>query len=83
MTIDQINGWLATSPAASYLRTALATAAFTFLTDVQASLPNLGLHPLLAALVAAAIPPALRALNPADGIFGKGEVVLVEDGDED
>ena len=76
MTLETINGWLATSPAASYLRTALATAAFTFLTDVQANLPNLGLHPLLAALVAAAIPPALRALNPADGVFGKGEITV-------
>lgn len=76
MTMHLINGWLATSPAASYLRTALATAAFTFLTDVQANLPNLGLHPLFAALIAAAIPPALRALNPADGVYGRGETTV-------
>ena len=76
MTFQKIKTWMAVSPAASYARAALATAAFSFLTDIQANLPNLGLHPVVAVLVASLLPVVLRALNPADGIFGKNETTV-------
>ena len=69
---NNLKSWMAVSPIASGLRTAVALGAVSALNFVLDNYAGWGL-PLVAQLaLAAVIPPALRALNPADGVFGAG-----------
>lgn len=74
---EDFKAWLAVSPIASGLRTAVALGAVSGLNFIMEQYTNWGL-PLVAQLaVASVIPPIIRALNDADGVFGAG----VEDDD--
>lgn len=70
--------WLATSPLASALRTALALGVVTGLNYVTEHVADFGLPVIVQLVVAASIPPIVRALNPADGVFGTGATVTEE-----
>ena len=72
---ENLKSWLAVSPVASGLRTAVALGAVSALNFILDNYTGWGL-PLVAQLaIASVIPPALRAMNPSDGIFGKGATV--------
>lgn len=68
--------WFATSPLATSLRVAAGLGAAAALDYVAKNVGNFNLPVVVQLAVAAAIPPILRALNPADGVYGKGETVV-------
>jgi hypothetical protein len=74
--MDEFLRWFATSPIASFLRVLLSTV----ITLAVADFVKLGAFDLsnweawLIAALAAAIPPLLRWLNPADTAYGIGKL---------
>lgn len=74
--MNSFTSWFATSPIASFLRTAIGIGFAASLKWVAENIGNLQISPIALALVAAVIPPALRAANPADGVFGKGNTTV-------
>lgn len=76
---EDIKSWLAVSPVASGLRTAVALGVVSALNFILENYADWGL-PLVAQLaLASVIPPALRAVNSADGVWGKADDVDDED----
>lgn len=76
---EDIKSWLAVSPVASGLRTAVALGVVSALNFILENYADWGL-PLVAQLaLASVIPPALRAVNSADGVWGKADEVDDED----
>lgn len=59
-------GWLATSPTASFLKIAVAAALGALASYVATAL----VHPLAVAVCAAVIPVVINFLNPADQRYG-------------
>lgn len=68
--------WFATSPLASSLRVAAGLAAAAALDYIAKHVGDFNLPVVVQLAVAAGIPPILRAINPADGVFGKGETTV-------
>lgn len=68
--------WFATSPLASSMRVALGLGVAAALDYLAKHVGDFNLPVVLQLAVAAAIPPLLRAINPADGVFGKGETTV-------
>lgn len=64
--------WFATSPLASALRVALGLGAASALNYLTEHLADLNLPAWVQLAVTVAVPPILRAINPADGVYGKG-----------
>lgn len=76
--IDNLKSWAALSPIASGLRTAIALGIVSALNFVLDNFTVWDLPLPLQLLLASAIPPALRAINSADGVFGKGAATVEE-----
>lgn len=73
--MDRFLTWLAVSPLADAARAGAAAALAWLLNNVG----GLGLEPIVAIALGAALPPIIRALNPKDGVFGKGSTEVIED----
>lgn len=76
---EDFKSWLAVSPVASGLRTAVALGVVSGLNFIMEQYASWGL-PLVAQLaIASVIPPIIRSLNDADGVFGRGKEADAED----
>lgn len=75
---DRIKTWLAVSPIASGLRTAVALGVVSALNYVSDHFMDWSLSLPVQLLIASAIPPMLRAVNDKDGIFGIGSNTIDE-----
>lgn len=76
--IDKLKSWAALSPIASGLRTAIALGVVSCLNFVLEQYLSWGLPLWAQFAIASAIPPLLRAVNTADGVFGKGATTVDE-----
>lgn len=76
--IDKLKSWAALSPIASGLRTAIALGIVSALNFVLDNFAGWGLPLAVQLALASVIPPALRAINSADGVFGKGATTVEE-----
>lgn len=75
---EMFKSWLATSPLASSARTAFALGAVAALDWTLQNIASFQLPVVAQVAIAAAIPPIIRALNSADGVFGRGSVLIDE-----
>lgn len=70
--MERMKSWAALSPVASGLRTAVALGLVSMLNFVLEQYLSWGLPLWAQFAIASAIPPILRSINTADGVFGRG-----------
>lgn len=74
--MSTFSAWFATSPLASSLRVAVGLGAAAALDYIAKNVGDFNVPVVVQVAIVAAIPPILRALNPADGVYGKGETMI-------
>lgn len=79
--VERFKTWLAVSPVASGLRTAIALGVVSALNFIAEHFMEWHLPLAFQLLLAASIPPAIRAINDRDGIWGLGRATVDEQPD--
>lgn len=81
----QLQSWFATSPFASALRAAAGLGLAAALDWLTQNITSTGLPVVVQVAIVAATPPLLRALNKADGTWGRSGLneAVIKDADEE